>query len=67
MALSFWGKELPNVEHMLKPFTTKSWNFKRVPPQLFWSLSSGRTTTGEISALAAATIYDTIRINLGNS
>lgn len=35
MALSFWGKELPNVEHMLRPFTTKSWNFKKVPPQLF--------------------------------
>ena len=31
MALSSWGKELQNVEHMPRPFTTRSWNFKRVP------------------------------------
>lgn len=35
MALSSWGKELQNVEHMPRPFTTRSWNFKRVPPQPF--------------------------------
>lgn len=35
MALSSWVKEQQNVEHMPRPFTTRSWNFKRVLPQPF--------------------------------